>query len=132
MKHYTDKLFYNSDSSDEDDESPNSQSSSLEYIVNLFLTVRGFAAARLERSTLRNIKITVSNKGESSFRESLKEKYVNVKQMNTPSGILHVLLQQMHLNEIWTVWYIILSPNKTYNIDCKCTNYTYNLFYMYM
>ena len=80
VKYYTEKLFSRPvhDSSEEED-AVNSPSTYLEDIINIFLTVRGFAIARVEKNkiAMKN-KSSQADKAGSSFRETLKEKCLNI------------------------------------------------------
>lgn len=82
VKHYMEKLFPITETGDENDEFTKSPSSYLEDIISVFLTVRGFAIARVERNRIAKInkstKQSTSNKAGNSFRHALKEKCINI------------------------------------------------------
>lgn len=81
VKHHAEKLFsVNSVNTEEDiDESKQLHEPShfLEDTVSMFLTVHGFAKARVERNRIVKNSKQASNKKGSSFREALKETSVN-------------------------------------------------------
>lgn len=85
VKHYTEKLFsfnsINTCTEDDMEEYKPLPSHFLEDIVSTFVTVHGFATARVERNKLVKNSKMASKKG-GSFREALKERSVNPHESN--------------------------------------------------
>lgn len=81
VKHYMEKLVPTTETSDESEEPTKSPLSYLEDITSLFLTVRGFAIARVERNkiskSIKSAKHSTSDKAGNSFRDALKDKCLN-------------------------------------------------------
>jgi hypothetical protein len=75
VKIYIEKLCMTNETTDEDSE--HVVSGLLEDICHLFVTIRGFAMAKLQRNKLQSV--CKSEKSGNSFRNALKEKCSNIK-----------------------------------------------------